>query len=93
MIPICEGCQEAVVAGQLYSGVRVNATRRHHGHYGCVVKLLGPTLTLKAIQRGMLPMIDPATLRDGRLPKFAAQALSVPVEDITDSMMEDDDLG
>lgn len=80
------------MAGQLYSGVRVNANRRHHGHYTCVVNLLGPTLTLKAIQRGMLPMIDPATLRDGRLPKFYAQAISAPVEDITDSM-EDEDLG
>lgn len=92
MIPICQGCQQPVTAGQLYSGVRVNAQRIHHGHYACVVTLLGPTLTLKAIQRGMLPMIDPATLHQGQLPKFHAQAVRAPVEDLVETM-EGEDLG
>lgn len=74
----CGGCKQEVAPGQLLSHIQVSKKRSHYGHYLCVVKLLGPELTLKAIQKGLLPSYDPATLIDGKLPKFAKPAPKPP---------------
>ena len=70
MLPICDGCHKQVGVAQLYSGLQVDQLRMYQGHYACVLGLLGSTLTLRAIQKGLLPLIDVDTLVDGRLPKF-----------------------
>lgn len=66
---ICSVCGEQILGGQLVSGVQENPETYHYGHYACVRKALGPEKSLKAIERGILPMVDVNTLVDGRLPE------------------------
>ncbi len=57
-----------IIKGQIViSGIPAS---RLEGHYVCVVERLGPARTLKAMQKGLLPNLDPDALVDGRLTKF-----------------------
>lgn len=75
MMPICDGCKKSLESGELYSGLALGEHEAIAGHYLCVLKMLtdrDPLLALKAIQKGMLPNIDPETIVDGKLPKFVS---------------------
>ena len=77
----CWVCKEPMRVGQLFSGVAMSTAppldedgRRTsdegyvEGHYLCVCEMIGPTETLRAIQEGRLPAVDPRILVDGCLP-------------------------
>jgi hypothetical protein len=73
---VCEGCHEELQPGQLYTGLAVTPTESIHGHYRCVLDLLDardPKFVVRALQKGLLPNIDPDTLEDGKLPKFCVE--------------------
>jgi hypothetical protein len=75
MMPTCDGCHEPLSSGQLYSGIALAEGESIAGHYLCVMKMLtdrDPLLALKAIQKGVLPNIDPETIVDGKLEKFVS---------------------
>jgi len=78
----CPLCGKEYVSGHLVAGVftakapplspegtRVSDEGYYEGHYACVVEALGEKETLKAVQQGRLPAIDPDALVDGCLPR------------------------
>ena len=70
---MCGVCHQPMKVGQLRTGIQVNRDTYYHGHYLCVRERLGPELTQKAVAKGLLPAFDPASLLDGKLPKYVTR--------------------
>lgn len=62
---LCGVCQCPMRIGQLHSGVMTSTRRYYEGHYLCVLHIIGPDETLRALQEGRLPAYDPAKLIHG----------------------------
>lgn len=68
---MCGVCKAPLQGFQLLAGARPEkGAPELVGHYVCVVEALKPDRVLTLVRTGRLPNIDPASLVDGRLPKY-----------------------
>lgn len=77
---VCKHCAEPMEFGQLGSCLWFLG-QLYTGHYLCVLDALGPEATLRAIQAGVIPMIDPASLVHHRLPQHQPGAGAPIIQD------------